>query len=529
MIKNKIYSYEKAKKENLPFIDFLKGFVDTLNLNLIPENVTISNLDYITSLIKGATKIAIIGDYDVDGITSSSIIYKALKALGKEVKVILPDRFTNGYGASATLIEKAIKAGVDTIITVDNGINATAALMIAKKAGLSVIVTDHHLPNNDDWKQFEDRTLNPQCVASNLKNKMVCGAYVALILAISLLGKGHSLIPELKELAAVGTIADCMPIKYENKTLLYFCQQEWQKGIVKNTGINLLINTLGKFDLKDMEQENIGFYLSPCLNASGRLRTADISFEILNEPFSKELCQKALNLVSLNTRRQELTSKAGLILKNKINPKNKVQIINFKDEDIGASDREMEGIIGLIAQKCVDLSNCPSLIFYGNKFSGRSVPDVNLHKLISSASDKVKSLSFGGHVGACGGKIDFDKDYEVFQATLNENVDMASFEAVVPYIRIPKDMDLKEVNDAVMSLKPCDKLPEFIMDDLKIYYPSTFAEKHTSFKIKVGTKFVKVIKFNEILELEGSIKRLIFKTTVGYKGDIELFAERIIK
>lgn len=529
MIKNKIYNFQMAKDKGYTFKKFLEKFVEPLDMSLKPETITFATIDKIVAkilqAIKDNKKIVILGDYDVDGITSSAILFKAIKALNGKVDVILPDRFLDGYGASDHLIGKAQDKGANLLITVDNGINAIPALSLARQLGIDVIITDHHIPNDDSWKLFEECTMNPHCVESNLKNKGVCGAYVALILAIHLLGKKSPLIPELKELGAIGTVADCMEITYENRTLLAEMQENWKKGIIKNKGINLLINTLGKFDLKDMEQENIGFYLAPCLNASGRLKTADDSFAIITEPFSKDLCYKAMDLVSLNIRRQELTNIAIDILKAKINPMNKVQVINFKNEPLNASPREMEGIIGLIAQKCVDLSNCPSLIFYGDKFSGRSVPDVDLHKLVGLA--KVPSLSYGGHVGACGGKIDFNKEYQAFQDALNKSVEEASFEVTVPYIRIPKDSNFKELYDAVESLKPCKDLPGFIMDDLNVVGYELVGDKHSKLIVDLNGKRMDVLKFNEKLNT-GYIKRLVFRPALNFMGGMALFAEKII-
>ena len=531
MIKNKIYNFQMAKDKGYTFKKFLEKFVEPLDMSLKPEAITFATMDKIVSkilqAIKDNKKLVILGDYDVDGITSSAILYKAIKALNGDVEVILPDRFLDGYGASNHLIEKAQNMGADLLITVDNGINAIPALSLAKTLDIDVIITDHHIPNDDSWKFFKEYTMNPHCIDSNLKNKGVCGAYVALILAIHLLGKESSLIPELKELASIGTVADCMEIAYENRTLLAEMQENWKKGIIKNKGINLLINTLNKFDLKDMEQENIGFYLAPCLNASGRLRTADDSFAILTEPFSKSLCEKALDLVSLNVRRQDLTNQASAILTEKINLKNEVQIINFKDSTLDASPREMEGIIGLIAQKCVDLSNCPSLIFYGDKFSGRSLPDVDLHKLVGLTAKKVPSLSYGGHVGACGGKINFDKEYQAFQDALNKSIEEASFEVTVPYIRIPKDSNFKELYDAVESLKPCKDLPSFIMDDLNVIGHELVGDKHSKLIVDLNGKRMDVLKFNEKINID-YIKRLVFRPALNFMGGMSLFAEKII-
>lgn len=527
MIKNKIYNYAKAREKGMSFFDFLRMFIEKVDVSLKAEDVVIP-LDIpkkIKEAIKNKLKIAIIGDYDVDGVTSSAILYKTITSLGGDVTVILPDRYDDGYGLSENLIKKASEINAKVLITVDNGINAIDAVTKAENLGMEVLITDHHIPNDNQWKV--KTAFNPHCVENSLKTKEVCGAYVALLIALKLNPEIYiTKLAELKELAAIGTIADRMPVIKENQTLIFEVLQDWKKGIVRNKGLRTLITALNKFGIKETDEDNVGFYLAPCLNASGRLAKADLALNLLLSDSSRELCKYSQELVSLNARRQELTNKATVLVNTQIDEESKVQVINIP-KDFPANPREIEGIIGLVAQKCVDISGCPSLVFFGNKFSSRSTPDVNLHKLLSSVKGEISSLSFGGHKQACGGKIDFTKDCHSFKRSLNKFFDSCTFETELKYIRIPEDMDFEELHQATKDIRPCGELPQFIIDNVSVSSPAEkFGEKHTKFKIILAGKQIEVMKFNEQIKVPPVIKRLVFKTN-DFMNNVSLIAEAI--
>ena len=173
---------------------------------------------------------------------------------------MLPDRYTNGYGLSNEMIDQAISDGCHGIITVDNGINAYEAIRYAKKKGIEVIITDHHLPNDEKWKECQPYALNPHCTINGLDTENVCGAYVALVLALKILKENeiedNELADEIKELAVVGTVADCMPVESENQALIdYIIKKYWSKGIVINTGLRTLIYSFNNYKNYDLSKK----------------------------------------------------------------------------------------------------------------------------------------------------------------------------------------------------------------------------------------------------------------------------------
>lgn len=550
MIKEKIYNYEKARNAGISFEQFLKNFLNDKEDNLdnfMPEVVKFdifekfgNILQDMKKVVSNGKKIAIIGDYDVDGMTSSSIMFICLSKIFNKsnIIVIIPDRKDDGYGIKKNLVDKANKNNAGFIITVDNGINAIKAIKYAESLGITVFLTDHHLPNDNSYNDI-NYCMNPHTSNNSLKEKEVCGAYVALLAGLKLLRTegielSDKFVKELKEIASIGTIADCMPIRYENRALLSSCMSRFKNGVVINKGLQILISSLGKFTgTGALEQDNIAFYLTPCLNASGRLESAYQGFELLTENDLKKISEKATHLVALNDRRKNISSELEEYLVNQIDKDSKVQIINVPNEFNGYSDREIGGVIGIVAQKVVEASNCPSLIFYNNRFSGRSKLDVNLNKLLSLS--KTPTFVFGGHSQACGGGVDFEKYGEALKKELSEKVSSIEEIAYDNYIRIPESMDPLEILKAFEALKPCDLtvFPSLMMENVKIEKSLIFGEKHTQISFKLGDKLQTAMKFYSNIKLEPgtTVKRIVFKVTPSsYKiDDYSIIIEKIVE
>ena len=225
---------------------------------------------------KEGKKIRIIGDYDIDGVCATAILLKALKAYGMEADYVIPHRILDGYGLNANLIEKAHNDGIEAIVTCDNGIAAFDEIALAKEYGMEVIVTDHHeIP-----ERLPDALaiVDPKRKENTYPNPDICGAYVAYKVVSALLGlsRPDSDFEELKKelliLAGFATVGDIMPLYAENRALVSYCLAHIKEGT--NTGLEALIRATETMD-KKVSVYTIGFILGPCINATGRLDSAD--------------------------------------------------------------------------------------------------------------------------------------------------------------------------------------------------------------------------------------------------------------
>ncbi len=243
--------------------------------------------------IKEKKKIRVIGDYDIDGVCSSYILTDGIQNAGGDVSMDIPDRIKDGYGINETLIKRAYDDGVDTIITCDNGIAAISQIEYAKSLGMTVIVTDHHeIPYEEKegerryLRVCADATVNPKQPDCRYPFKLLCGAVVAykfiqvLYTELGIIENRPDVILEKYiEFAAIATIGDVVDLKEENRIIAKLGLERVRN--TKNLGIRALIEVN---NLQDMELSSyhIGFILGPCLNASGRLETAKLAFEMLN-------------------------------------------------------------------------------------------------------------------------------------------------------------------------------------------------------------------------------------------------------
>ena len=291
-------------------------------------------VDIIINKIEQKKKIRIIGDYDIDGICSTTILYKALKETGAEVDYAVPHRINDGYGINETLIDAAIADGVDTILTCDNGIAAINQVEYAKSHNLTVIITDHHditFEENGTQKRYiypkADAIVNPKRDDCGYPFKMLCGAAVAYKLVevlykkrwLSEYDKYKSSLDEYRQFAAIATIGDVVDLIDENRILV----KNGLRSIAntKNIGLRALID-ICKIDINKLTPHSVGFVIGPCLNASGRLDTAKNAIELFLETDENTAKSKAMELYAFNEERKGMTeSELSKALKIKESPK----------------------------------------------------------------------------------------------------------------------------------------------------------------------------------------------------------------
>ena len=301
-------------------------------------------IDYLLSLQNTGHKIRIIGDYDADGVCSTAILYKGLNALGLQPDYAIPHRMLDGYGINVSLVERAYADGIKTLLTCDNGIAAFEALERAAELGMQVIVTDHHEVRKETVAEREQEKLppayaiiNPKRDGNDLDFTDICGAYVAykmivrLLTRANLLSENETLQEELRVLAAVATVGDVMPLIKENRMLVKFGLEHIKQ--CKNTGLKALLEA-NQLNDKPIKAYTLGFVLDPCINAMGRLESAEQSLELLLCDEYDTAIKIAGQLVETNNARKALTDagvKQAIDLVSKEYAEDDIIVVYLKD------------------------------------------------------------------------------------------------------------------------------------------------------------------------------------------------------
>lgn len=399
-------------------------------------------------------KIRIIGDYDIDGVCSTYVLYRGLTSCGANVDTAIPHRMKDGYGLNEHLIQEAYEAGIDTIITCDNGIAAMSQIAYAKELGMTVVVTDHHeVPyeeQTDGSRQYllppADAVIDPKQADCTYPFSEICGAVVAYKFVLALLSCAQhkkwqdilytELGLELLEFAAFATIGDVMELKDENRILVKQGLQLIKNS--RNLGMRCLIEVTGT-NAETIKPYTIGFVLGPCLNATGRLDTADNALSLFKEQDKAKAMMLAANLKSMNDSRKELTAEgvdeAVTQIEEKGYIKDKVLVIYLPDVH--------ESLAGIIAGRIREKYCKPTFVLTrgeeGVKGSGRSIDAFHMYEEMT----KCKELftKYGGHKLAAGLSLE-EKNVDLFRETINANCQLTEedFEEKVQ-IDVPMPMD----------------------------------------------------------------------------------------
>lgn len=391
--------------------------------------------------IREGAPIRIIGDYDIDGVNATHILVTGLKRAGARVDTVIPDRLKDGYGINEHLIEQAKEAGIDTIVTCDNGIAAAKEIAYAKELGMTVIVTDHHeIPYREEPDGSRTTILPPADVIVNPKQadcpypyKKLCGAAVAWRLVEVLYqeaGVPREEFLRLAQFAAVATIGDIMDLTGENRILVRYGLK--QLAETTNPGYRALLAVNG-LEGKKLTAYHIGFVIGPCINASGRLDTAKRALELLGAS-SKDAAEKlAGDLKALNDSRKDLTAKgtaeAIRLIEETDLGQDKVLVVYLPDCH--------ESLAGIIAGRIRERYYRPCFVLTdgeeGVKGSGRSIPGYHMFEEMTKVAELF--TKFGGHPMAAGLSIPTE-NVEILRKRLNENCRLTD-EDLVP--KLPYD------------------------------------------------------------------------------------------
>ena len=413
----------------------------------------IKDLDTAANILKEAGKhgetITIVGDYDADGICASSILSLVFSNLGWKYKVRLPRRFTEGYGLSEDIVDE-INDGI--LLTVDNGITAFEAIEKAKAKGLTVIVTDHHLPDADINIPNADVVIDPNALPNTATFNGYCGAGIAYKLSIELLGKNHTLIPKLKSFAAIATVADVMPLVEENRFIVKDGLKTMLTQEGQTSGLRAILGECKQE--KYFSAKNVAFKLAPMINAPGRLQDngADISLEALTfEGDYVSSTQKATVLTEINNKRKSLKEKYLKILLKTIkekNMENDCPLIIY-EENIP------EGLVGILAGQLAEQFLTPTFVFTNGdengmaKGSGRTYGDVHLKSLLDKYSWVMEK--YGGHAEAAGASILLENIDTLRDVLSNELSDVQKSTDDTIYFDLK--IDAKQMDLAIKNLE----------------------------------------------------------------------------
>jgi single-stranded-DNA-specific exonuclease len=401
-------------------------------------------VDRIFKAVKRKEKIVIYGDYDADGVTASVLLQLTLKKLGLDsVDVYLPHREKEGYGLNERALKDLAKEKYQLMITVDNGISSPKEVKLAKKLGMDVIVTDHHLESTTLPKAIA--VIDPKVEAETYPFRYLAGVGVAFKLAQALIKQSQ--LPNLEsfekwllDLVAVGTVADAMPLLGENRTLVKYGLVVLNK--TPRLGLKALIDK-GRLTLGKLNAWNIGFQIGPRLNAAGRMDHANTAYRLLITESLEEANQIAEDLEKTNTARQKLVDDIFQKIKEDYKTLGQKPLIAVAGRDWPV------GIIGLVAARLVDKYRRPAVVITSRsddaKGSARSLSGLNLLALLEKAKSFFSRL--GGHAEACGFTL---KDKKILDKFL-ENLSKISQKELTGYdfttdLMVDKEIKLNQVN-----------------------------------------------------------------------------------
>lgn len=467
--------------------------------------------------IDNESRIRIVGDYDVDGIMSTYILYRFIKGENFNTDYKIPHRIDDGYGINKNIVDDAIKDGINLIITVDNGISAIEPILYANENGIKVIVLDHHEPKIDIETDTEtlpnaDAIVDHKCRECGYPFKGLCGAAIAykfIELTAEVLGYDESeIIREYLEFAAIATICDVMDLVDENRIIV-------ANGLkllnnTSNLGLKTLINESGLAD-KKLDPYHIGFIIGPTFNASGRLDSAYKGVELLLTDNFSNAQNLARELRVLNQQRTEMTIEGlKLYLKD-------IEANRYSEDKVIVSFQSgvHESIAGIIAGRVKEKYNRPTIILTeskkGAKGSGRSIEEYNMVEGVSLEKDLLNS--FGGHKMACGVSLDIDKIKD-FRDGLNNKANL-----------VDEDFQKKVFIDLVL---PINYINTHFIEELDIIGP--FGNKNP--RPVFGDRDVTLSNFKILGKNQNVLRMTVSKDGFSIEGimfDIEKINEELAR
>ncbi len=505
-------------------------------------------IDLLIEIYHQQKKIIIVGDFDADGATSTSLLLLALKQFGfLNVDYLIPDRFSQGYGLSSSVAQMAIDLGAEVVITVDNGVSSVEGVALLKQHNIQVLVTDHHLPPEE--LPNADVIINPNLVDCGFPSKSLAGVgvifYVMLALRSRMREQGlfkdkEPNLAELLDLVALGTVADVVPFDHNNRILVHQGLNRIRSGYCR-AGIKALVE-IAKRDISQLKASDLGFAIAPRLNAAGRLENMALGVELLICDNMSVARQLAFELDSLNQTRKEFeqdmkTEALSLCAKlpNLMQNTQAYGIVMYQPD-------WHQGVIGILASRIKDQFNRPVIAFAQEsedsefiKGSARSISGLHMRDLLESIDQKYPNLilKFGGHAMAAGLTIhqdNFLKFQQVFDEVVNE---LVSPELLQNIIYTDGELQPNEFNSETARLiqenGPWGQaFPEPIFEgEFKIIQQRLVGGKHLKMMVEIHNQLFDAILFNADLQQfpDLSIKtaRLVYSLDINeFRGNTSL-------
>ena len=391
----------------------------------------------IAQAIRTNKRIALVGDYDVDGISSTAIVVEFFKQIPYPLEAIIPNRFTDGYGVSPTVLQRV---DADVIITVDNGISAIEAADICKQRGIDLIITDHHTPG--DVLPDAYAIVDPKIPTCNYPFKEICGAEVAWLL-LGLVKKELALTIDMKQfldILAIAVIADIMPLVNINRTVV----KEGLKLIMhsKRPASVIIRDFLNK---SKITSEDIAFTIAPRINSAGRLEDASIALNFYTAPDTHTAYKQFELLGKLNDLRKATEAQTTQEAMHSVNKNDKVIVVSAKGWH--------EGVVGIVASRLVDKFGRPAIVLSIKeeeaKGSARSIGDVNIYELIKENEQLL--TKFGGHKMAAGLSLHV-KNIEAFTKAINASAQKIPEDNFIPKEQISGILASEDIDTELLHL-----------------------------------------------------------------------------
>ncbi len=484
---------------NIEFQDiymFLNGTIDDL---YDPYDIKDMEkiVDRIDVALKKHEKVCIYGDYDVDGITSITIMYKFLTKLGIDIMYYLPDRLVEGYGINNNALDEIKSQGVSLIITVDCGITAIEEIEYAKKIGLDVCITDHHECTENLPDAYA--IINPKRKDDNSKFKMLAGVGVAFKCLMAIAEK-YNLAKEeyLKylDIVSIGTISDIVPLVGENRIISKYGLKMMEK--TKNLGLKELLKIV---NYKDIDSMMVSFGMAPRINACGRMGNASAAVKLLLEKDDQKAEKIAMELDELNQERKNVESiiynqALDIIKKENLEDKNSIVLYNSSWHN---------GVIGIVASRLVNMYYKPVILLTKEhgfiRGSGRCPSGFSLYDALSECKELL--IQFGGHELAAGLSID-EKNIEAFIEKFEEVVKNRKYTICDQIINIDSVISRKNLNAQIIkdirALKPygqSNQVPIFLYKGLKVAAIRTIKDdKHLKLVLKDDKSLIDAVGFS---------------------------------
>lgn len=484
---------------NIDFDDidnFLNGKLDDLN-----DPYEMKDMDKLVERIDRAInnneKICIYGDYDVDGITSITIMYKFLTKLGGDVMYYLPDRLIEGYGINNNALDEIKKKGVSLVITVDCGITAVDEVEHAKQIGLDICITDHH----ECTLQLPDALaiVNPKRKDDTYRFKYLAGVGVAFK-TITAVAKKYNLDKEeylrYLDIVSIGTISDIVPLVGENRIISKYGLKMMAK--TENIGLKALIKLVNS---KDIDSMMVSFGMAPRINACGRMGNASAAVKLLLESDEKRAEQIAYELDNLNQERKNVEAiiyeeSLKMIEEKKLDRKNSIVLYNSSWHN---------GVIGIVASRLVSLYYKPVILLTKEhgiiRGSGRCPAGFSIYDALTDCKNEV--IQFGGHELAAGLSIeeekiqDFINAFEVASKKRNSEICEQIIDVDAQVER--KDLNAQIIKD-IIAMKPygqSNQVPLFLYKGLKVNAIRTIKEdKHLKLVLREDRSLIDAVGFS---------------------------------